>query len=239
MEGPRWVRDELILALDVYFELDQKHMTQNNPLIVELSDLLRSLPIHKYRPDEDKFRNPSGVSMKLQNFLKYDFDYKSKGLSHGNKLESTVWDDYADNRAYLHKVAAAIRRCLPLPFEYSHVPDLDQEDFREGTILYQYHKFIESDAKRVKRLRGRAYERGAYSCSICGFNYYDMYGEIGYGFMECHHLLPVAQYSDNMAVSDGDFALVCSNCHRMLHRTKAVMDKYDLKKLLIKDSRYV
>jgi 5-methylcytosine-specific restriction protein A len=63
MRGPAWVSDEFILALDVYFVLDHKDIRSSNPLIIELSELLRSLPIHTYRPDEEKFRNPTGVEM--------------------------------------------------------------------------------------------------------------------------------------------------------------------------------
>lgn len=105
-------------------------------------------------------------------------------------------------------------------------------DFREGTILYQYHRFVECDIKRVQSLKDRVQSKGIHNCSICGFDYYKAYGEIGRGFMECHHTLDIAQYAGDMVIGDNDFVLVCSNCHRMLHRMKKPVDKYELGQLL-------
>lgn len=116
MRNPAWTVDELILALDVYFTLEHKDITVSNPAVIELSELLRSLPVHRIRPDEDRFRNPNGVSMELRNYLKFDLNYSGIGLTRGCKLQAKVWTDYAENRSYLRKVAAAIRKCLPLAF---------------------------------------------------------------------------------------------------------------------------
>lgn len=228
MRNPKWTVDELILALDVYFMLEPKDIVPSNPAIIELSELLRSLPIHKVRPDEERFRNANGVTMVLRNIAHSDPFFNGANLKHGSKLQEKVWSDFTDKREYLHKVAAAIRNCLPLPFEYSQAVDLDERDFLEGSILYQYHRYIETNEERVKRLRNRAQARGRLCCVICNFDYFEVYGDVGKGFMECHHTVDITQYKKEMVIKDGDFALVCSNCHRMLHRTRYYHKKSQL-----------
>ena len=67
MRNPKWHRDEIMLALELYFRIEPGQIHARNPEIIELSEVLNSLPIHKDRPDEVKFRNPNGVGLKLSN----------------------------------------------------------------------------------------------------------------------------------------------------------------------------
>ena len=59
------------------------------------------------------------------------------------------------------------------------------------------------------------------TCAICGFSFKKEFGEIGEGYIEVHHLKPIADYG-NSAVRIvnpvSDLRPVCANCHRMLHR---------------------
>jgi len=218
MRQPNWTRDEFIIALDVCFQIGPDQVNKNNTAVIQLSKFLRSLPIHKYESDNNIFRNPDGVAMQLQNFVALDKSTPRKGLPNSGKIQKQVWSDFCEHQEYLHEVAEAIRNCLPLPFEYSHLPDIDQNDFMEGTILCQFHKYIECNPVTVNRLLRNAKSEGMLSCSICGFNFFDNYGKIGKDFIECHHTLPVVRYTKEMKVNENDFWLVCSNCHRMLHR---------------------
>jgi hypothetical protein len=61
--NPPWSRDELILALDLYFQYKPTTIGKAHPKVVELSELLEELPIHADRPDRPRFRNPNGVYM--------------------------------------------------------------------------------------------------------------------------------------------------------------------------------
>jgi hypothetical protein len=81
--NPAWTDDELILALDLYFRLNPARTSDSNPAIIELSGVLNSLPIHAEALRGEKFRNPSGVYMKLCNFLRFDPGYSGKGLVAG------------------------------------------------------------------------------------------------------------------------------------------------------------
>ena len=79
LRSPAWTRDELILALDLYFKHPPSHISKDHPEVRKLSDLLNSLPIHKDRPDALRFRNENGVYTKLCNFFSLDPEYTGKG----------------------------------------------------------------------------------------------------------------------------------------------------------------
>jgi len=104
--NPAWTRDELILALDLYFRLRHNSMgiSENQEEVKKLSALLNQLPIHDRKPDEAKFRNPSGVYMKLMNFARLDPDYPGVGLRHGGKLEEEIWNEFSGDPVYLNNV---------------------------------------------------------------------------------------------------------------------------------------
>ena len=67
--NPDWVREEVILALEVYFRIDVVKSSPTSPEIVELSELLNGLPFHRGNAANASFRNPTGVHMILCNFL--------------------------------------------------------------------------------------------------------------------------------------------------------------------------
>jgi 5-methylcytosine-specific restriction protein A len=94
--NPKWTRDELILALDLYFE------------VVELSGVLNRLGLPS--KGQSNYRNPSSIAMKLGNFNRLDSKRSGGGLAHGSKLDEEVWREFSKNRARLAEEAAAIKR---------------------------------------------------------------------------------------------------------------------------------
>ncbi len=59
-------------------------------------------------------------------------------------------------------------------------------------------------------------------CEACQFLFFDKYGEIGKDFCEVHHRVQLS-VTGRRLVSPSDLAIMCSNCHRMIHRTKPMM----------------
>jgi hypothetical protein len=55
-------------------------------------------------------------------------------------------------------------------------------------------------------------------CEVCGFSFEQCYGEAGAGFAEVHHLTPLHDTDGIRRTTLEDLAIVCANCHRMLHR---------------------
>lgn len=80
--------------------------------------------------------------------------------------------------------------------------------------------------------------QGNLFCEACGFNFEKTYGEQGKGFIETHHTIPIHEADikgNRMKVKEAleKTALVCSNCHRMIHRKKnKMLSMKELKQLL-------
>jgi len=107
--------------------------------------------------------------------------------------------------------------------------DIEEERF-EGTQRERYTNYYERDAK----LRAEAISIHGTKCMVCGFDFEERYGERGKGFIEVHHLTPVSELGSNTKVNSTiDLAVVCSNCHRMIHRQKDnILSLGELKKLI-------
>jgi 5-methylcytosine-specific restriction protein A len=192
------------------------------------------LPIHQDKPDEIRFRNPNGVYMKMCNFLRLDPTYQGKGLERGGKLEEEIWGEFANDRERLRNVAQGIvESMMPTPTK-SLIED-EEDEFPEGKVLYRQHRFRERNRRLVSAAKTNALRKGKLSCDICGFDFYKTYGELGKGFIECHHTVPVSEYAKNKGTKLKDLALVCSNCHRMLHRRRPWLLVPELSELIKPD----
>jgi len=239
LKNPTWVRDEIILALDLYFRLDPKSMGKTHPEIISLSDLLNELPVHGAGRRNQKFRNPTGVHMKLRNFMRFDTKYLGRGLQRGGKLEEYVWKEFDDDRAKLHAAAQAIRETYKL-FLFGSVTSVadEEEVFPEGKILSRLHRFRERNTSAVKRKKDRVWaETGKLECEVCDFDFYKEYGELGYRYVECHHTTPLSLLTKESSTKLSDLAIVCANCHRMLHRSRRGLTIAGLKEIVVNVKR--
>ena len=233
--NPPWTRDELILALDLYFQVNPLHTSEAHPKIQELSAVLNALPIHTERPDQAAFRNPNGVYMKLCNFLRFDPSYGGKGLTRGGKAEEAIWSQFAGDKDRLRRTAEAIRslRGSISPAEVTtEVPDPDEEA-PEGRILTAIHKRRERNPALARRKKAQVFQRsGALACEVCEFDFAERYGDLGLGFAECHHRQPLANLAAQTRTKLSDLAIVCANCHRMIHRSRPMATVEELRKSL-------
>lgn len=233
--NPAWQRDELILALDLYFNINPSEINSNNQKIIELSKILNELPIFEDRLNTEKFRNPNSVSMKLNNLRRLDPNYTGKGLERGGKLEEEIWNEFANDRDELHKVANRIKNGLgTIKNEPNSNIEDDEKEFPEGKVLYRMHRQRERNQKMIENFKQKALESGKLYCQVCGFDFFKTYGELGKGFIECHHTIPVSSYEENQQTRMKDLALVCSNCHRMLHRRRPWLTISELSNILAK-----
>lgn len=231
--NPNWTRDEVILALDLYLREGRQQLDATNPKVVELSRLLNRLPIHAPELRAKEFRNPAGVSMKLGNFLAVDPAYDGTGLSRGSRLEREIWDEFAGDRYRIHSLAEAIRANYKAAEPLEPYTADEEEEFAEGRILTRIHKERERSASAVKRKKERVQaETGRLACEACGFDFHEVYGPLGHGFAECHHTVPVSELEKGQRTRLSELAIVCANCHRMLHRSRPLMSVPDLREIL-------
>ncbi|MFN8290250.1 MAG: HNH endonuclease [Chitinophagaceae bacterium] len=235
--NPKWHRDEIILALDLYFDKDRGSVDSRNPKVIALSKLLNKLPIFKDRPDAQKFRNPNGVSLKLSNFLAIDPDYTGKGMEAVSKLDKELFKEFVNQKGKLHALAAEIKK-IALDEDLSSRLSLVEEDeqteddtVEEGQVLYRLHKLRERDSSIARKKKNSVLKNtGRLACQVCNFDFFLNYGDLGKGYIECHHLTPLSSLKSETKTSLDDLALVCANCHRMLHK---MIDRIDIDRLRI------
>lgn len=235
--NPDWTRDELILALDLYQH--DPNADQRHPRVAELSALLNIMWAATGTAVAGTLRNPNGVSMKLANFQRWDPNFIHNGrvgLTRGNRLEKEVWAEYANSPERLSAVAAAIKRtiaALPQLASTASLDTLDEVEAVEGAILTKLHRYRERDRKIVARKKASlADSQGRIRCEACSFDFSEYYGERGIGFAEVHHLQPLEAMLAGAKTRLLDLAVLCANCHRMIHARRPWLTIDELKAIL-------
>jgi predicted HNH restriction endonuclease len=99
---------------------------------------------------------------------------------------------------------------------------LYHEGFRQQ-IFTEISKRNSSLIQKAKAVYGT-------TCEVCGFDFEKTYGTHGEGFIEMHHLYPIA--SGTRSTKLEDVRPVCANCHRMLHRGPKLLSIEELKDIL-------
>ncbi len=123
------------------------------------------------------------------------------------------------------------KACIPLPPKPLSLNESDiYEEYNEGSREFREATFF----KRNKKLVLDAKKSYGYNCQVCNFNFEETYGELGLDFIECHHINPLSERDLNLPTKIEDVRVVCSNCHKMLHKTKPALHPSELKKLLLK-----
>jgi predicted HNH restriction endonuclease len=115
-------------------------------------------------------------------------------------------------------------------FEYLSEKEPILQDISEGVPEGGIDEITHELKHRDTKLRNLAIiENNGYHCCICGFNFEDFYGEIGKDIIEVHHLIPISD--GERITTTKELAVVCPNCHRVLHHNgKKPIPIEDLKK---------
>lgn len=111
----------------------------------------------------------------------------------------------------------------------------DEDDataYAEGKASYAIHRKLERNPKLASKAKNnRLKATGDLRSDVCNFSFQKCYGPIGVGFIEAHHTVPISKFKGRKTITRlEDIALVCSNCHRMLHRVTPLPSIADLRK---------
>lgn len=122
--------------------------------------------------------------------------------------------------------------------ELSGTPPVSRDTFEEGRTLERRHKQKERSADLVRNAKLEFKNKhGRLYCEVCGFDFKEAYGKLGEGFIEAHHVMPVSELKESTLVRIDDLAMVCANCHRMIHRKRPWLSHTELKTILIGTGR--
>lgn len=153
----------------------------------------------------------------------------------GTTREKAVWERFLTkpegDATDLDAAVAGIRALADEPAARLLPVDNEAEAI-EGRLLFRQHRARERDPEITRRKKASAMERfGRLACEVCDFDFAAACGQLGEGFIECHHRLPLAT-ADMRTTRLDDLALVCPNCHRMLHRSRPALTVEALKELI-------
>jgi len=136
-------------------------------------------------------------------------------------------EDY-NNCAHLHlgQHVNILQGISSIPGYITYESGLSQP-LSEKDIVKENYEFSEGGTKEIilelqKReptLKRHAIDKYGLNCQICNFNFEQFYGTIGAGYIELHHNQPLSVDKEQRTTTLQDIAIVCANCHRVLHRT--------------------
>ncbi len=157
-----------------------------------------------------------------------------------NETQSTNTSDYQANFRNASYVLSVIQLCLGQQRAVSATDDgtngagtLDPDiSVLEGDIKVRSHRYRERSRELVLMAKRvfRKTHGGRLFCEVCDFDFMNTYGEPD--FIEAHHRVPLSQLEPGTRTKLSDLAMVCANCHRMLHRGNPWPDVGQLKQTM-------
>lgn len=209
--NPNWTRDETILALDLFQQLDGNVPSPKSKEIKDLSEILRSLPYHAEAAKQPTFRNPDGVGFKLMNIRQVA---TGKGLGNVSSMDRQIWAEYGTRKDEVHQIAKAIKAGIATVGS-EQIPEIEQE-LPEGRVLTALHIRRERNPKVRKMLLDDRRVAG-FRCEICDLARPDLEEPLQEAIFEAHHLVPLADAGERKTKL-ADLALLCACYHRLIHR---------------------
>ena len=106
---------------------------------------------------------------------------------------------------------------------------------QEGKMTLQSHYIRERDPSlaAIKR-RLQLQELGHLRCACCGLTSMGLPKSVGEKCFEVHHVVPLSERNSDSLTRLSDLEIVCANCHRMLHASKASLSISELRTALEK-----
>ena len=97
----------------------------------------------------------------------------------------------------------------------------------------QPHLRLERDRGLVEAKKRAVFDaNGNLACEVCRFDFQKCYGSLGEGFCEVHHRKILSKTVGERVTNLDELAVVCSNCHRMLHRSGRLISIEKLRLIL-------
>ena len=104
----------------------------------------------------------------------------------------------------------------------------------EGKLILKQHYIRERNPRIIKEAKNRKLlAKGELRCEVCRFCFGEKYGKRGKDYIEGHHeKKAVSEMLPGDKTSIEDIVLVCSNCHRMIHKKMPWLSVDELKKIV-------
>lgn len=219
-----WSTEEIIVVADLVVRRGWKDLRAGDPDVVAMSERLRSLPWNERAAADPKFRGPQSVSRKIADIFSAHPDYAGTPTKGGHTTKVVV-QSFVDQPEQMSRLAAATMAAWDEaaatgvgPLDTGELDPVDDPGATEGRVVLARHYRRERDpALRRRKIEAVLRAHGGLACEVCGFDFGNTYGEHGDGYIEVHHVVPL-HASGETKTRLADLAMLCSNCHRMIHR---------------------
>lgn len=230
-EGVRLLVGNLIVLTvhknSIWMALDKHSLNEmRNTQILEGSRLWQwetgDYSEYKPVPSKNGYYTPSNEDIDIWPFIRnLHFRYIEKVANKYKWLNYKSQLTHSDNLLYYIKYELGLQS-IPIP-NYSGFETAEEIPASENANIFEGAK---------KQITVNAYERNpiarkacltkyGYKCSVCGFDFEEVYGKIGAEYIHVHHLKPLNEINGKYKVDPiKDLRPVCPNCHSMLHRAK-------------------
>ena len=141
------------------------------------------------------------------NAVRIENIYKSGAV---DNLQLSIWERFKPYFVNAQKQSLNTTSRLLIEIEHSD----DNLTVTEGKLRLVAHMARERNSEIVRIKKQKAVAENALFCEVCRFSFLEVYNV---EFIECHHRTPIAQTGETETTLE-DLALVCANCHRMLHK---------------------
>lgn len=194
---------------------------------IDLGDFQRLEPAPNMDPIESELselilRDVLGNRPKHYPYVRYQEGFRIAQGIYLTRLSPTLAEalDSVFQVAASNEPAAAASETIAREFN-------EGERFRQEVTLF----------RRNPGLRKAAIEHHGLQCAVCRFDFGRIYGALGEGYIEIHHLSPLHERTSIIAgrpihTTVDDVIPLCANCHRMAHRERPAVSLDRLRSLM-------
>jgi hypothetical protein len=106
---------------------------------------------------------------------------------------------------------------------------------QEGNRVLRTHFIRERDPSLGAAKRRTFIEQNGFLfCESCGIKETDFPKDLGQSCFEVHHLSPIGNREESQLTRLPDLAIVCANCHRMIHAKQTTLSLEEIKQRLMR-----
>jgi len=229
-----WTREELILAINLYWKLEFGKIHQGNPEVIKLANLLG--------------RTPSSIVFKLGNFGSFDPSLQERGvggLKNTSKLDEEIWNEFYENIEEVSFESEKLRA------EFEHVPIEVLNEINESDLPKEG---IDRERKVKTRVNQNFFRKAILAsykntCCITGINFPELLVAdhiIPWSVDEknrmnprnglCLNYLHDKAYELGLITIDPDYNILISSRFQEITRSEAnfaFFEKFQRKKILL------
>ncbi len=172
-------------------------------------------------------RKVKGMKEQFQNRM-YDLGFNKDNIIVEGKIKNPNFDNILTD--IFNWVEIRLKTKLELESKYRNVENISNENeswIDTGEVEDINSKteggkkvIISIKAERDNSLRNKAIKYHGTTCMACGFNFKEFYGDWSDNYIEVHHLIPLNDYKERETDVKLDLAVLCANCHRMVHKKR-------------------